>query len=62
MMRCPVCKNTAHTRTSRYLTNKTKESYYQCQNIRCSCAFKTLESLARIISAPETEDNFTIVT
>lgn len=62
MMCCPVCKNTAHTRTSRYLTNKTKESYYQCQNIRCSCTFKTLESLARIISAPETEENFTIVT
>nr|WP_074168112.1 ogr/Delta-like zinc finger family protein [Candidatus Arsenophonus triatominarum] len=40
MMRCPVCKNTAHTRTSRYLTNKTKESYYQCQNIRCSCTLK----------------------
>ncbi|WP_420837713.1 ogr/Delta-like zinc finger family protein [Arsenophonus endosymbiont of Bemisia tabaci] len=32
-MRCPVCKNTAHIRTSRYLTNKTKEFYYQCQNI-----------------------------
>nr|WP_255420723.1 ogr/Delta-like zinc finger family protein [Arsenophonus endosymbiont of Aleurodicus floccissimus] len=28
-MRCPVCKNTAHTRTSCYLTNKTNESYYQ---------------------------------
>ncbi|MFS1537583.1 MAG: ogr/Delta-like zinc finger family protein [Candidatus Phlomobacter fragariae] len=61
-MRCPVCKNIAHTRTRRYLTNKTKESYYQCQNIICSSTFKTLDSLARIIFEPETEENFTIVT
>lgn len=52
MMRCPVCRHAAHTRTSRYVTNETKEAYYQCQNIACSCTFKTTESVSRILSFP----------
>lgn len=52
MMRCPMCNKSAHIRTSRYLTNTTKEAYYQCQNMTCSCTFKTIESLARVISSP----------
>lgn len=53
MMRCPICNKPAHTRTSRYLTKTTKETYYQCQNITCSCTFKTIESLDRVISKPD---------
>jgi transcription elongation factor Elf1 len=52
MMRCPICNKSAHTRTSRYITKTTKEAYYQCQNISCSCTFKTIESLAKVISSP----------
>ncbi|MGE9550913.1 ogr/Delta-like zinc finger family protein [Erwinia amylovora] len=52
MMRCPLCRHAAHTRTSRYVTNETKEAYYQCQNIDCSCTFKTTESVAKILSSP----------
>ena len=52
MMRCPICRNAAHTRTSRYITNETKEAYYQCQNIDCSCTFKTTESISKILSLP----------
>lgn len=52
MMRCPICNKSAHTRTSRYITKTTKEAYYQCQNISCSCTFKTIESVAKVISSP----------
>nr|EMD8447774.1 ogr/Delta-like zinc finger family protein [Yersinia enterocolitica]EMD8447793.1 ogr/Delta-like zinc finger family protein [Yersinia enterocolitica] len=45
MMRCPVCRHASHTRSSRYLSEQTKEVYYQCQNLDCSCTFKTVESL-----------------
>ncbi len=56
MMRCPVCRHAAHTRTSRYVTNETKEAYYQCQNIECSCTFKTTESVSKILSVPYPEN------
>ncbi|QNK31704.1 ogr/Delta-like zinc finger family protein [Serratia sp. JUb9] len=49
MMHCPVCGNVAHTRSSRYLSESTKERYHQCQNINCSCTFATHESVARVI-------------
>ncbi|GAA3911114.1 MULTISPECIES: ogr/Delta-like zinc finger family protein [Gibbsiella] len=52
MMHCPLCGNVAHTRSSRYLSNSTKERYHQCQNIHCSCTFATHESVARVIAKP----------
>ncbi|HBN5896374.1 TPA: ogr/Delta-like zinc finger family protein, partial [Serratia marcescens] len=52
MMRCPFCRSGAHTRTSRYLTEQTKEAYYQCQNIDCSSTFKTRESIEHVIRQP----------
>ncbi|AVE16798.1 ogr/Delta-like zinc finger family protein [Pantoea vagans] len=52
MMRCPVCGHTSHTRTSRYISLTTKEAYYQCQDISCSCTFKTIESVDKIICNP----------
>lgn len=52
MMHCPVCNHVAHTRSSRYLSESTKERYHQCQNINCSCTFATHESVARVISRP----------
>ncbi|WP_431297175.1 ogr/Delta-like zinc finger family protein [Rahnella sp. PAMC 25559] len=48
-MRCPLCSSVAHIRTSRYITEKTKESYYQCTRLECSCAFKTNESISKIV-------------
>lgn len=53
MMRCPECQYASHTRTSRYLSEQTKEAYYQCTNIECSCTFKTVESVERIITRPQ---------
>ncbi|AFE59117.1 transcriptional activator Ogr/delta [Rahnella aquatilis HX2] len=44
----------AHARSSRYLSINIKERYHQCQNINCSCTFKTHESIADIIVEPGT--------
>ncbi|WGL96241.1 ogr/Delta-like zinc finger family protein [Arsenophonus nasoniae] len=55
-MRCPVCGETAHVRSSYYASKTTKESYHQCKNIECSCTFKTLETLYSIIRRPLSPD------
>ncbi len=52
MMRCPLCTHASYTRTSRYITERTKEAYYQCQNLTCSCTFKTVESVDKILCQP----------
>lgn len=52
MMHCPLCREAAHARSSRYISNETKERYHQCQNVNCGCTFVTLESLARYIMQP----------
>jgi len=38
-----------HARTSRYLSENTKERYHQCTNINCSCTIVTMESIERFI-------------
>ena len=53
-MHCPKCQHAAHARSSRYLSINTKERYHQCQNINCSCTFRTPESIADIIVEPGT--------
>lgn len=45
MMRCPYCKQAAHVRTSRYLSDNVKQSYLQCVNVFCSATFRTTESI-----------------
>ncbi|MBX9331190.1 ogr/Delta-like zinc finger family protein [Serratia sp. IR-2025] len=52
MMRCPLCTHASYTRTSRYITEQTKEAYYQCQSLTCSCTFKTVESVDKILCQP----------
>lgn len=52
MMRCPLCTHASYIRTSRYITEKTKEAYYQCQSLTCSCTFKTVESVDKILCQP----------
>ncbi|RBO11538.1 ogr/Delta-like zinc finger family protein [Pantoea sp. 3_1284] len=52
MMHCPKCQTAAHAKSSRYISRETKERYHQCQNINCSCTFKTHESIAGIIVEP----------
>lgn len=52
MFHCPKCKHSAHARTSRYLSENTKERYHQCTNVDCSCTFVTMESVERLIATP----------
>ncbi|HDJ1438545.1 TPA: ogr/Delta-like zinc finger family protein [Serratia rubidaea] len=51
MIRCPKCTHASYSRTSRYI-KRTKEAYYQCQNLSCSCTFKTVERVNKILSQP----------
>lgn len=52
MMKCPICRGVGHTRTSEYLSDTVKCTYYQCKNIECSCTFKTMEHVCKLISTP----------
>ncbi|WP_409242659.1 ogr/Delta-like zinc finger family protein [Enterobacter hormaechei] len=55
MFHCPFCKTSAHSRTSRYLSDNAKQRYHQCMNIECSATFRTLESIDGVIRSPVTE-------
>ena len=55
MMRCPYCKQAAHVRTSRYLSDNVKQSYLQCVNVFCSATFRTIESIDEVIRPPAEE-------
>ena len=52
MFHCPKCKHSAHARTSRYLSENTKERYHQCTNIECSATFRTTEAIDEVIRPP----------
>lgn len=56
MMHCPFCRNSAHSRTSRYLSDSVKHRYYQCQNVLCSATFRSMESVESIIRQPVAGD------
>ncbi|MEY0579789.1 ogr/Delta-like zinc finger family protein [Providencia manganoxydans] len=58
-MKCPLCQQIAHVRSSEYQSDTVKCNYMQCRNIHCSCTFVTLESLSHIISRPavDSDDN-----
>lgn len=51
-LKCPFCSATSHCRTSQYEAPSVKRTYYQCQNIECSCTFTALESVEAIIMKP----------
>ncbi|MBF1996614.1 ogr/Delta-like zinc finger family protein [Serratia symbiotica] len=56
MRHCPECGQAAHTRSSNYITNTTKERYNQCTNINCGCTFVSHETFTRVISKPHNVD------
>lgn len=62
MMHCPYCKSPAHAKSSRYMSEQVKERYHQCTNLDCSCAFKTSESITRVITTPPQLQPVSIVT
>lgn len=52
-LKCPECSCVAHTRTSAYEAPSVKRTWYQCQNLDCSCTFTALESVEKIIMKPQ---------
>ncbi|MCA7001316.1 ogr/Delta-like zinc finger family protein [Dickeya solani] len=52
MMKCPLCGNAAHTRSSFEVTDTTKERYNQCTNINCGHTFISHETFVRSIARP----------
>lgn len=48
-MGCPNCGSTAHIRTSRSLSNKSRELYFQCQNPDCETVFKGVLEVVSIV-------------
>ncbi|BCQ38008.1 hypothetical protein ERHA54_06110 [Erwinia rhapontici] len=56
MMHCPFCKSSAHAKSSRYMSEQVKERYHQCTNIDCSCTFKTLENITKVITCPPQQE------
>ncbi|EOD1043933.1 ogr/Delta-like zinc finger family protein [Citrobacter farmeri] len=51
-LKCPECGTVAHARTSTYEAPSVKRTWYQCQNLECSCTFTALESIEKIIMKP----------
>ena len=56
-LKCPECGTMAHARTSAYEAPSVKRSWYQCQNLECSCTFTALESVDTIIMKPRCNEN-----
>ncbi|WP_418162495.1 ogr/Delta-like zinc finger family protein [Pantoea vagans] len=57
MMHCPYYKSAAHTKSSRYMSEQVIERFHQCNNLDCSCTFKTNESITKVITAPPQPEN-----
>lgn len=53
---CPHCKGTAKIRTSRAVSELTKDLYCQCQNVMCGHTFVAHVSAVRTISPSATPD------
>lgn len=47
---CPHCGAPAHTRTSRAMSEITRESYMQCTNVECAHTWVTHTSAVRTIA------------
>ncbi|WP_420361228.1 ogr/Delta-like zinc finger family protein [Erwinia rhapontici] len=37
------------------MSEQVKERYHQCTNLDCSCTFKTLENITKVIYLPPSE-------
>lgn len=49
---CPLCGHNARTRTSTAMSNLTRRSYHQCQNLLCGCTFVTLATVEYLLTKP----------
>lgn len=51
---CPHCRQPAHIRTSRPVTELTREAYVQCTNVYCGHTFYMVMSIVRTIVPSQT--------
>ncbi|AZI85610.1 transcriptional regulator [Kosakonia sp. CCTCC M2018092] len=57
MFHCPYCRQPAHTRTSRYVSENLKQRYHQRTSLECSATFRTSETLDGVIRQPAMPEN-----
>lgn len=50
MFTCPTCNASAKTRTSVRISEMTRRSYHQCNNLACGAAFTTLDSVEHFLN------------
>ncbi|CAX57659.1 Phage transcriptional activator, Ogr/delta [Erwinia billingiae Eb661] len=50
MFTCPKCNASAKTRTSVRLSELTRRSYHQCNNLACGVTFTTLDSVEHFLN------------
>lgn len=55
-IKCPHCKGTARIRTSRVISDLTKDLYCQCENVMCGHTFVASVETVRTISPSATPD------
>ncbi|ECI5363934.1 ogr/Delta-like zinc finger family protein [Salmonella enterica] len=62
MFRCPACGSSGHVRTSEYISENVKKSWYVCVNKDCMRAYTTLESYEKMLTEKVFNDEKTIRT
>lgn len=55
-VKCPHCKSSAKIRTSRNVSDLTKDLYCQCENVMCGHTFVAQIEAVRTISPSATPD------
>ncbi|OCA54195.1 ogr/Delta-like zinc finger family protein [Photorhabdus namnaonensis] len=53
---CPRCNAVAKTRTSEMMSEETRRSYHQCQNLLCGCTFTTITTVERYLCTPNQQE------
>lgn len=55
-MMCPHCKQNAYTRHSGQLTTDSRETIFQCRNLKCGHVFSKVAEVNRTVIAAAIED------
>ncbi|EDF5379005.1 late control protein B [Salmonella enterica] len=50
MFRCPACGSSGHVRSSEYISENVKKSWYVCASKDCMRAYTTLESYEKMLT------------
>ncbi len=61
-LKCPECGTVAHARTAAYEAPSVKRSWYQCQNLECSCTFTGKRLVRTVLIFTESSDQLSRAT